>query len=996
MSTAPHRRSMIAVATVLLALVLGLGAPAHASAARAPSAAAALRTLVGQTRALPASAVGAGRRNRLIGSARRARGSARRAPCRSVTALAAYRRVLKSTRLRRSVVGRTRRARRLQQLARLNASSVTASRSLLASRKTRRCGGGTPASTRSSVRTQLLRSDADGLKVRVQLPRLEFVAEQGGGRTYTRLAARGLDSAGAVGSPGVPVSSALLGVPDGAEVAVSAANVTAQTLRDVELYPVQREPVDQATGVVTTPPDFGAGVFAARPFTLDRKAYAKGGLSPGPTATPLGQARDLNLAGLRIPAAQYDPRSDTLRLIRSVDVTVRFSGGDHAFTDRTGSPWEPLQDRLVGALLNAGAVGKRPGFTVRPCGEELLVITNPATRPAADTYAVARQGAGLRTAIAETGTGAGQIGTSAAQIQSFIRGRVVSPFCVRPSYVTILGDDKLVPTFTGVNAIPSDLPYALKNDADELPDVAVGRIFGEGLEQVSAAVAKILHYETSPPTGSMLNKAVVAAQFQDTDAAGQTNDGIENRTFIQFAETVRNGLSGRGVAVDRVYHDEPTSSPLKFNDGTDLPAALRKPAFAWNGTGADVSAAWNAGRFLVVHRDHGWSDGWSTPTFTTADVDGLTNSNDALPVVMSINCSSAAYDYDDTSFAQNALTKVTGGAVGVFGDTRNSPSTANSQIALGFVDGLLPYVLPAEGPVGKLRTGDALIHGKLRLAGIAPPSGPGISGGSGSTRDELYLWHYFGDPTMQMWGGDGRPKVFDRVEFTATYQQLQPPKPGDPPPFVVVVNGPLSLAGQAFSVLRNGQVIGKAFADAAGRVEIPATFDDGTPAPGELAVAIEGDGAAPIVFGVDGVPAPPAGAPPAPTPPPPTTATQPPPPPPPPPPTATALTQNCPGPNDTVAYTGTVTVTMTGRLAGAPAGSEVTVTFKHPDTRAAVGRTETVKVKTDAAGNWSASVTSTTRSEAVGTWQVSSAYAGTSQYQGSSAAACPVVVFDNS
>jgi Peptidase family C25 len=88
----------------------------------------------------------------------------------------------------------------------------------------------------------------------------------------------------------------------------------------------------------------------------------------------------------------------------------------------------------------------------------------------------------------------------------------------------------------------------------------------------------------------------------------------------------------RGVAVDRVYGKHPGSNPQRFNDGTSLPASLKKPAFAWNGTGAQVSAGWNDGRFMVVHRDHGWSDGWGTPGFGTGDVNALTNGA-RLPVV---------------------------------------------------------------------------------------------------------------------------------------------------------------------------------------------------------------------------------------------------------------------------------------------------------------------------------------------------------------------------
>ena len=95
--------------------------------------------------------------------------------------------------------------------------------------------------------------------------------------------------------------------------------------------------------------------------------------------------------------------------------------------------------------------------------------------------------------------------------------------------------------------------------------------------------------------------------FQDDVRPGSQGEG---RTFTQFAETVRNGLVKRGVTVDRVYTDDPTTDPKKFNDGTSIPASLQKPTFPWNGTGADVSADWNAGRFLIIHRDHGWSDGW--------------------------------------------------------------------------------------------------------------------------------------------------------------------------------------------------------------------------------------------------------------------------------------------------------------------------------------------------------------------------------------------------
>jgi len=148
---------------------------------------------------------------------------------------------------------------------------------------------------------------------------------------------------------------------------------------------------------------------------------------------------------------------------------------------------------------------------------------------------------------------------------------------------------------------------------------------------------------------------------------------------------------------------------------------------------------------------------------------------------------------------------------------------------------------------------------------LAPPSGPGIAGGDGNTRNELYLWHIFGDPTMQMFGGGSPPIVFNPAIFKAIYKELPIPRPGDPPPFEVNVTFPtnIALAGQPVSLLRNGQVIGKALAGD-GSVKIAAEFNDGLPKPGELQVAVDANDAAPVTVPVEGGTTPPPPPPPLP------------------------------------------------------------------------------------------------------------------------------------
>jgi hypothetical protein len=822
------KTAALAAAAIVLMLVASGGAHAQGP----PDPAAALEALVTQTNALPRAAGTASQRRGLRRTAATARFAAEGRPCSSLDVLARYRRLVG----RVDVPDEERHPRSAQLLAALAPASLVATEALLASESTAGCGGNVRPSELSEARTTVIESTADGMKLRVELPDLRFVPRTGGGQVWTQLVLPNTDSPDA-GEPGIPVTTSTFGVPEGAELVVRTGRTTGYSIDDVDVFPAPGNPVDQ----VTPPPNFAAPPFREPPFVLARDAYGGGGRAgPVPAKVAegaiLGTMRDVAIGDLHVAGAQWNPATGRLRVVTSVEVTVRFRGGPKRFSPELGSAWEAPQRSLVSGLLNSDRILGPVSDPLRRCGEEMLVITNPATLVAANRLVDARRAAGLRTTVVQTGSDPGQIGTTPSKIRSFIRGRITATGCVRPSYVTILGDDDLVPTYAfGPAGIPSDLPYAMKDRTDELPDVAIGRIIGDDQPAVDSAVAKIVSYETSPPSGPMLDRAAIAAQFQDDD-----DDGTENRTFVQFAETVRRGLVARGVGVDRIYATEDTGvNPLELNDGSDLPPELRKPAFAWDGSGSDVTAAWNEGRFLMVHRDHGWSDGWGTPYLDTSSVQGLTNGA-LLPVLMSINCSSAAYDEDETSFVGEALVKPDGGAVGAFGDTRDSPTRHNTQIGLGFVDALLPTVLAGEGPLRNQRVGNALVHGKLRLAAMWPPSGRANPDGDSETRDELNLWHYFGDPSMQMWGGGQAPLVLDPRAFSASLAGNE-----------VHVTLPDALSGQTVSVLRGGEVVGKAFA-AGGRATIPLSFGGGDVRSSELRIALEPDGSPPVSAPVDG------------------------------------------------------------------------------------------------------------------------------------------------
>ncbi len=587
------KRRWVALIAGVCLLIAGSAGVAQAAKRPAPkvSAASALRALDRQTATLPKAAVSRSQRRKLHDAARRARLAAKSKPCSSVAALTRFRTILQTVKPRKG----KRNARSNLRVAALGPASLTAGRLLLADKRTKSCGGGTKPSTLSEAKTSVLSSDINGMRVRVELPAVQFTPRSAGGKSWTQLVLPDTSTGvGDAGDPGIPVVASTFAIPDGATLAVKTGKTDSYTLDGVDVFPTQPDTVDATAPTRGAKPNFGKAPFADAPFTIDRKAYASDKPFPAKPADAdiLGTTRDLTLGGLQIPTGQYDPAAKKLKIFKSVEVDVKFSGGTKTFNDELASPWErPARQRLNG-LLNRKLIDLlkiRDPF--RRCGEEMLVITNTATQAAADQFAVHKRSQGMRTLVVDVGDAAGQIGSTPTAIQAYIRGQLTATHCIHPSYITIMGDDDLVPTFAGINGIPSDLPYAMRDDADELPDVAIGRIIGNDQAAVGVAVTKIITYETTPPTGaSFTNKAIVAAQFQDDE-----NDGQENRSFVQFAETVRNGLTRRGVAVQRVYGESPGNNPQRFQDGTPLPSSLLKPTFAWNGTGADVTAGWNAG-----------------------------------------------------------------------------------------------------------------------------------------------------------------------------------------------------------------------------------------------------------------------------------------------------------------------------------------------------------------------------------------------------------------
>ena len=305
-------RTLAVISGCSLLLLGTLAAPAQAAkSTKTVNATATLTSLVKQTRALPRGAASSRAKANLLRNANRAR-AARRSPCSALSRLAAYRKTLRATKIRNNPrLSKSAKARLRARLAALGPASLKASRKLLSDRRTKSCGGGVIPSTRKSAAATVMSSDANGMRLRVSMPQLQFAPQNGGGKNWTQLVLPNTDTLGNDGKPGIPVVSQQFGVPNGATLTVVPGTTESYKIEGVEVFPTQPEALDDNPipgppgGDPNNPlkPNFDAGQFKQPAFTIDNSAYKTDGFVPAAPASGqiLGEARDVVIGGLSDP-----------------------------------------------------------------------------------------------------------------------------------------------------------------------------------------------------------------------------------------------------------------------------------------------------------------------------------------------------------------------------------------------------------------------------------------------------------------------------------------------------------------------------------------------------------------------------------------------------------------------------------------------------------------------------------------------------------------------
>ena len=248
-------------------------------------------------------------------------------------------------------------------------------------------------------------------------------------------------------------------------------------------------------------------------------------------------------------------------------------------------------------------------------------------------------------------------------------------------YRNITGQSKmLIPTYqkdnvSDVSSFATDDRFTYLADGiyDTTPDVAIGRLPAQDLDQMKIMVDKIVAYETDPEPGIWRNTITLVA-----------DDPLRPRTYIEREHILDTEalaeLLPKSMYKDKLYLTEypeiqdPNSPYIKKPHARD--DLIKK---LYNGT------------LLVNYLGHGSPNVWAQENvFTAADL-GQVKTGMRIPFWVAGTCDWAKYDDIGVSCVPEELLRMEkNGAIGVLSPTRKTFASLNEIIISDFFEFLFP------------------------------------------------------------------------------------------------------------------------------------------------------------------------------------------------------------------------------------------------------------------------------------------------------------------
>jgi len=538
------------------------------------------------------------------------------------------------------------------------------------------------------------------------------------------------------GAPNLPGEAKYIAIPVDSEVDLKIVEMRTELFSDITLAPAPRIPLETEEGPLEYP--VNSSIYEANAFYPEEPVIL----------SEKTQIRGLDVVLLGITPFRYNPVSKELIAYRDIKIKLDFRFGTGEFGEERlrNRWWDPIYQQVV---LNADIlpqINYNRQSNSRTEDFEYLIITpdHPDFIAWADSIRIYRTKQGIRTGIA-TITEVG--GNTTTAIENYVNDAYYN-WDIAPVAVLLLGDYGSSNTtitspmwYGGYNPCVSDNIYAdiMGND---LPDLTFARITAQNANQLETMINKFIEYELNPPVEpDVYNYPLMAGGWQT------------ERWFILCTEIVQgymaNVLGKEPIREYAIYDGTPgyqwstasnTSTIVNYFGPNGLGYIPATPDYLndWGGNAFRINTDINNGTFMILHRDHGYEDGWGEPAYTTANLNSL--SNEVLPFVFSVNCLTGKYNVGGQCFAE-AFHRHQQGALGVIAASEVSYSFVNDTYVWGMFDHMWNDFDPFTG----VNTGDDILPAFANVSGKYYLQGSGWPSNSEEKDTVHYLFHHHGD-----------------------------------------------------------------------------------------------------------------------------------------------------------------------------------------------------------------------------------------------------------
>jgi hypothetical protein len=623
-----------------------------------------------------------------------------------------------------------------------------------------------PGAQSSTPEITILSSDDRAVHLTFELPAVEIEHFDVQGADYQILSFAEGELMGAPGEPALPAYSRFIEIPANSGVSVTVLATEEEVLRGARVLPMQ---------------DVDGSVFA-----LNEELYGRDEWLGGETAAIGAPAlmRDLRVASLALRPVRYNPARGEVRILKRVEVEVRFAGLDarNVRPDRAVPLTRDFDGFYGSSVLNYehGVEGARSGSGATLGTWVLIYRDNSEALALLQPLIEWRQRMGFKVRVASTA----ETGTTNTAIRSWLIS-AYNTWPDPPEFVCLAGDASgsySIPTFhegySGYDG-EGDHPYSQLAGTDDVPEVFIGRLSFETTTQLETIVAKILDYEKTP---YLTNPSWFKAACLVGDASGSGLTCVQIQQWLK--ERMRNDF---GYArIDTIF-----SSPFVSR----------------------MSSSVNAGVSFFGYRGYLGMSGWEVGSITAL------NNARRCPFALNLTCGTGSFE-SETSINEAWLragspTNLIGGIGSIATATWGTHTRYNNCYYHGVAHGFFWDNL--------FRIGQAQAMGKLEMVldyGAWEPNEVSI----------FCYWNtLMGDPATDMWTDVPQ-------QLTVTHPTSMPM--GSDVVTVTVTHDASPVAGAWVYLHRAGEIEIGAYTDANGQVDLPIS----TTTAGNVLVTVTGHG----------------------------------------------------------------------------------------------------------------------------------------------------------